>query len=86
MKIKSVEVFPNYMLRLEYANGEARLFNGKELHGLSVFFDELKDPVYFKQVKIDPVFENTVIWPHGQDMAPEWLYEKSEAVQQKVTA
>ncbi len=86
MKIKVVEVFPGYILRLEYENGEIRIFDGKELHGLSAFFDELKSPDYFKQVKIDPVFENTVVWPHGQDMAPEWLYERSEAIQQRVTA
>lgn len=85
MKIKVVEIFPGYILRLEYENDEVRIFNGKELHGLSAFFDELKNPEYFKQVKIAPILKNTVVWPHGQDMAPEWLYEKSEAIQQKVT-
>jgi hypothetical protein len=36
-------------------------------------FEPLKDPDLFLQVKVDPELE-TVIWPNGADLAPEFLY------------
>lgn len=37
----------------------------------------LGNPEYFRQVSIEPEFQDTVIWPDGQDIAPHELYELS---------
>jgi hypothetical protein len=38
-------------------------------------FEPLRDVDLFKQVAIDPTFE-TVTWPNGADMAPEFLFQR----------
>jgi hypothetical protein len=40
-------------------------------------FEPLKDPDLFLQVKVDPELE-TVIWPNGADLAPEFLYHGAQ--------
>jgi hypothetical protein len=35
-------------------------------------FEPLRDPVLFRQAKIDPELE-TVAWPNGADVSPEFL-------------
>jgi Protein of unknown function (DUF2442) len=36
------------------------------------FFDALKDIAVFRKVAVDPELE-TVVWPNGADLAPEFL-------------
>jgi hypothetical protein len=40
-------------------------------------FEPLKDPDLFLQAKVDPELE-TVIWPNGADLAPEFLYQGAQ--------
>jgi hypothetical protein len=40
-------------------------------------FEPLKDPDLFLQAKVDPELE-TVIWPNGADLAPEFLYQGTQ--------
>jgi hypothetical protein len=38
-------------------------------------FEPLKEPVYFRQFRVDPDLQ-TLVWPNGADFAPEFLYER----------
>lgn len=42
-------------------------------------FAALRDPAFFRQVRVDPE-AGTVVWPNGLDLAPEVLHEQSEPV------
>jgi hypothetical protein len=41
-------------------------------------FEPLKDVAYFQQFTIHPDFE-TLTWPNGADLAPEFLHERVTA-------
>lgn len=40
-------------------------------------FEPLKDVALFAQAAVHPEFE-TVVWPNGADLAPEFLYEAAK--------
>jgi hypothetical protein len=74
-KIMHVKVLEDYKLRLQYENGEIRLFDvlpyisGK-------WYEELRNYHYFKTVHL--ISEGKGIeWEHGQDIAPHELYDMS---------
>jgi hypothetical protein len=73
LDIVKVEVKPNYVLHLEFENGEKRIFD------MSPYMD--KKP--FAQLKGSPLFAKasveygTVVWPGDIDIAPETLYDRS---------
>jgi len=46
-----------------------------ELHGR--LFGPLRDPALFQQFRVDPESE-TLVWPNGADLAPEFLYERAK--------
>jgi Protein of unknown function (DUF2442) len=52
-------------------SGEVDLEN--ELHGR--LFRPLRDLDLFRQFAVHPEFE-TLVWPNGADIAPEYLYER----------
>jgi hypothetical protein len=45
-------------------------------------FEPLKDPQVFRKFKIDEEL-NTITWPSGADLAPEFLYDKAAVRQGK---
>ena len=78
MKLLSVCALDNRRLRIEYQNGETKIFDiTPYLKG--DWMGALGNPEYFKQVSIEPEFQDTVVWPDGQDIAPHELYELSVA-------
>jgi hypothetical protein len=80
---KVVEVRPlkGYRLWLRFDDGVAGTVDlSAELWG--PMFEPLKDAEFFAQAAIDPELE-TITWPNGADMAPEFLYQ---AVQQGAAA
>ena len=73
-EISAVRVQPEYRLLLEYANGEARLFDATPYLERGVF-TRLKEPKLFAQARIG---FGTVTWPGDLDIAPETLYLRSQ--------
>ena len=66
----------NFSLDLKFNDGSFKRFDARPYLDYNVF-RELKDPEYFKQVRL--AF-GTVQWPHEQDISPETLYLESVAV------
>lgn len=73
LDVVKVETKPDYVLHLEFENGEKRIFD------MSPYMD--KRP--FVQLKGSPLFAmasidyGTVVWPGNIDIAPETLYDRS---------
>ncbi len=70
-----IKVLPknNYILYLEFDNGEKKTFDVKPYIKGS-WFNELNDLSYFKRVQPNGF---NVEWPNGQDICPDDLYYNS---------
>ena len=75
-KVIAVTAKEDFSLDLKFNDGSVRRFDAKPYLDYE-FFRELKDPDYFKQVRL--AF-GTVQWPHEQDISPETLYLDSIAL------
>jgi hypothetical protein len=74
-RVKPLNVKPleNFILELEFSDGEIRKFDCVPyLNG--DWFSELLDINRFKKVRI---LGNTVEWASGQDLCPDCLYDNS---------
>ncbi len=87
LRVTAVTPLKHPTLRLEFSDGLVREINcAFLLHG--TLGEPLKDPGYFRQVRVDPELR-TIVWPNGLDPAPELLHgdlEPSGAVAQHSTA
>jgi len=80
-KVVEVKPLDGYRLWIRFDDGKAGTVDlAAELWG--PMFEPLKDTEFFAQASVDPDLE-TVTWPNGADLAPEFLYE---AAQQGVPA
>ena len=72
------EVYPqrDYMLRIVFDNGEVRVFDVKP-YIRGEWYGQLADEAYFRAAKPDGF---TVVWPDGQDLCPDELYQLSKEV------
>jgi len=72
LHVKSAKYLSDYRLWVTFDNGQAGEVN---LEGClkGPIFEPLKDKVFFSRVSVDPELE-TVVWPNGADLAPEFLY------------
>lgn len=69
----------DHCLRLRFSDGIVKeVFVRNLLKG--PIFEPLKDPDYFRLVKLDPE-AGTVVWPNGADFAPEALWELPDLAQ-----
>jgi len=76
LHIVNVNVIGPHALKVEFNDGMIKNVDLTPLiHG--EVFEPLRDPKYFKQVRLDPECK-TVTWPNGADLAPEALYELKE--------
>ena len=73
---KYVEVVCEYKLLVEFDNGEKKLFD-VEPYIQGSWYGQLRILDYFKKVTTDGY---TVVWPDGQDICPDELYELGELV------
>lgn len=71
LHIKSAKYVSGMTLWVAFDNGEsAEIDLSDALEG--PIFAPLKDPLYFSKLSVDPELE-TVVWPNGADLAPEFL-------------
>jgi hypothetical protein len=78
-KLAAAEYVGEHRVRVRFADGaEAVLDLAAELWG--EVFEPLKDPALFGQLRFDPEL-NTIVWPTGADLAPEYLYSRVLAEQ-----
>ena len=74
-KLESAEYVEQHTIHVRFADGtEADIDLRAELWG--EVFEPLKNPDVFRQFQFDREL-NTVTWPSGADLAPEFLYEKA---------
>jgi len=64
----------DYCIEITFDNGEHKLFDVKPYIKGS-WYGMLADENYFSRVKTDGF---TVVWPEGQDICPDELYENSK--------
>lgn len=80
LHIRSAKYLSGFKLWLVFDDGTA---GEVDLDGVLTgpVFDVLKDVDVFKKVAVDPELE-TVVWPNGADLAPEFLKELQEKQRQ----
>ena len=71
----SVVPLDDYLLELQYENGEIKIFDVKP-YIKGEWYGKLKDISLFQTVKV--VDDWTIEWDEGQDIEPQELYEKSK--------
>lgn len=71
--IKKVKTQQNYLLSIVFSNGESGLLDMKPFLEFGVF-QKLKDPRVFQQVQVS---FDTLEWPIGVDLDPEFVYSKT---------
>ncbi len=77
LHVVSVDYLEGYRLRLTFNNGTIKDVDLKdELDG--EVFEPLRDLAIFRQVFLN-LETNTIEWPNGADLAPEFLYEKGQS-------
>lgn len=71
LHIKSAKYVADYKIWVAFDDGTSGEVDlDGELHG--PVFEALKDITVFRKVSVDPELE-TVVWPNGADLAPEFL-------------
>ena len=74
-KVIEIKPLEGYRLWLRFQDGTSGTVDlSAELWG--PMFEPLKDKNLFAQATIDPELE-TVTWPNGADLAPEFLYQQA---------
>jgi hypothetical protein len=77
LDVTAVEARPDFLLDLEFENGERRRFDmSPYLH--YPIFRRLENPGFFSLARAE---HGTVVWPGDIDIAPETLYELSVPVE-----
>ena len=78
-KLESAEYVADYTIRLRFEDGtQGDVDFRDELCG--EVFEPLKDPQVFRRFELNREL-NTLTWPSGADLAPEFLYERAAARQ-----
>ncbi len=72
-RIQNVSALDNYILEIEYVNGEKKIYDMKKQLSNS-YYKGLNNIGYFRLVKSA---QTTVEWPNGEDIDPNELYNNS---------
>ena len=63
-------------LELTFDNDARREVDIATLTDFEGVFGPLKDPDFFRQVRVEPEV-GTIVWPNGADFCPDVLFERS---------
>jgi hypothetical protein len=75
-RVAEVKSLPNFCLWVRFLDGTSGTVDlSHELWG--PMFEPLANPEVFDQARVDPELE-TVVWPNGADLAPEYLYQMAQ--------
>lgn len=75
-RVVEVKPLPHYCLWVRFQDGTSGMVDlAQELWG--PMFEPLANPEVFNQARVDPELE-TVVWPNGADLAPEFLYQMAQ--------
>ncbi len=72
-RVKKVKAIENYILVLEFENGEIKYFDVKPYLEYKAF-EELKDINKFNKVRVSGL---SIEWENGADICPDELYNSS---------
>lgn len=76
--VESVRYLRDYEVRVTFTNGVTKDVNLEgELWG--EVFEPLKELDLFQKVRVGPESQ-TLEWPNGADLAPEFLYESGKTI------
>jgi hypothetical protein len=75
-RVKDVVPGDGHQLKITFSNGELGVYDCTPLLDFGVF-QELQDANYFKRARAEG---GTVVWPNGQDICPDTLYEDSKRI------
>ena len=75
-RIKSIKLYENYNIEIEYVNNEKKLYNMQNMLSYA-HYKKLKDLHYFMQAKSA---ETTIEWPDGEDIDSSELYLNSKSI------
>lgn len=74
--IVAATVLRDYVIELTFRDGLVKEVDLEpQLHGR--LFGELRDPIIFRQVRVDPD-ACTIVWPNGADICPDLLHDDLE--------
>jgi hypothetical protein len=72
-RVRSFEQLGTYTLRVAFDDGTSQVIDFEPvLRGQ--LFGPLRDPEFFKQVRVDPEC-HTLVWPNDADFDPETLHD-----------
>jgi hypothetical protein len=71
LHVKDAKYLQDYMIWLSFDDGSSGEVD-LSAHLNGAMFRPLKDKTFFSQVKFDSELE-TIVWPNGADLAPEFL-------------
>ncbi|MDA1276373.1 MAG: DUF2442 domain-containing protein [Verrucomicrobia bacterium] len=72
-RVTSFEPLGDYTLRVCFADGTSQDIDFRPVL-TGEFFEHLRDPNIFSQVRIDPEI-GTLVWPNGADFDPDMLHD-----------
>ena len=74
-RLTKAEYIEGYKIKVSFEDGVVGIIDlDGELWG--EVFEPLKDLNNFRAFKVDPELQ-TIVWPTGADLAPEFLYEQA---------
>ena len=80
LHVDSVRHLERYRLRVTFDNGVTKDVDLAD-HLLGEVFEPLKDPKFFRRVRLNPE-SGTIERPNGADLAPEFLFDIGDTVDQ----
>jgi hypothetical protein len=67
----------DYTVRVRFEDGTTGEVNLSYLLEYGGVFEPLRDPGFFRQLRVDPE-GGTIVWPNDADIAPETLYAHAQ--------